>query len=130
MVDWSHPGKRMTGNNSAIVLMYYLHLENLGRHLRLIRAECHLCCGCGKLLGTQRQVAWLHVGLGGLDNNRFRRRRRCLAVLAAMSEASEFERKVERLNKEIEREAYDRLPRKVDIVAVNRSSSTSEKKAS
>ena len=120
----------MTGKNSAIVLMYYLHLEYFGRHLRLIRAECHLCCGCGKLLGTQRQVAWLHVGLGGLGNNRFRRRRRCLAVLAAMSEASEFERKVERLNKEIEREAYDRLPRKVDIVAVNRSSSTSEKPAS
>ena len=47
-----------------------------------------------------------------------------------MSEAREFEIKVERLNKEIEREAYDRLPRKVDIVAVNRSSSTSERKAS
>ena len=36
-----------------------------------------------------------------------------------MSEASELERKVERLKKEIEREVYDRLPRKVGIVAVN-----------
>lgn len=36
-----------------------------------------------------------------------------------MSDASELERKVERLKKEIEREVYDRLPRKVGIVAVN-----------
>ena len=36
-----------------------------------------------------------------------------------MSDASELERKVERLKQEIEREVYDRLPRKVGIVAVN-----------
>lgn len=49
------------------------------------------------------------MGLGGLDNNHFWRRRGCLTVLAAMSEASELERKVERLKQEIEREVYDRL---------------------
>ena len=36
-----------------------------------------------------------------------------------MSDASELERKVERLKQEIEREVYDRLPRKGGIVAGN-----------
>lgn len=36
-----------------------------------------------------------------------------------MSDAKELQRKVERLKKEIEREVYDKLPRKVGTVAVN-----------
>lgn len=36
-----------------------------------------------------------------------------------MSDAKELQRKVERLKKEIEREVYDKLPRKVGAVAVN-----------
>ena len=36
-----------------------------------------------------------------------------------MSDSRELQRKIERLKKEIEREVYDRLPRKVGVVAVN-----------
>lgn len=35
-----------------------------------------------------------------------------------MSNSKELQRKIERLKKEIEREVYDRLPRKVGVVAV------------
>ena len=38
-----------------------------------------------------------------------------------MSNSNELERKIARLKKEIERELYDRLPRKVGIVAVRHS---------
>ena len=36
-----------------------------------------------------------------------------------MSDARELQRKVEKLKKEIEKEVYDKLPRKVGVVAVN-----------